>query len=95
MHRLRTVELYRDDRHKLIAIESVDFNHASFNHGGHLYGYLSPLAVIVCTPHGNQVIVVEADSSVDKLRQLHPGLDELIAGACRDEIKTVHTSKRL
>lgn len=86
MNKLRTVELYRDDKRKLIAIESVAFSHSKFNNGGQLYGTLSPLAVIVCDANGKQVLAVDADkTNFERLKQLHVELDELIANTCRGE----------
>jgi sensor domain CHASE-containing protein len=83
MARLRTVELYRDDQRKIIAIESVEFTHSKFNNGGQLYGTLVPLVVIVCDANGKLVLAVDADkTNLETLKQDHPELDKLIADAC-------------
>jgi len=83
MDKLRTVELYRDDQCRLIAIESVEFNHAKSKHSYQLYGSLIPIAIVVCTPEANEIFPVDDDiTKPDKLRQSIPELDELITNAC-------------
>jgi len=80
MNRLRTVELYRDDVRKVVAIEAVELNQGKFRSCGQLFGAVTPLAVVVCAADGNAVMVVDADKNgLDDLRQRHPELDDLIA----------------
>jgi len=84
MTRLRAVKLYQDEKRKVIAIESVELSQSKFNSGGQVYGSITPLAVVVCGSDGNEVLVLDADDvELDKMKQLHPGLDELIVNACR------------
>lgn len=83
MIRLRTVEVYRDARRSLFVIESVGSGHGKSGTGCHLYGYLVPLAIIVCSADGNRVMAVDTDDAdLETLRQRHPELDELIARTC-------------
>jgi len=83
MDKLRAVELYRDDQRRLIAIESVEFNHAKSKHSYQLYGSLIPIAIVVCTPEANEVLLVGEDNTrLDIFRQYLPELDELITYAC-------------
>lgn len=81
MKRLRSVELYRDDQRRLVAIEAMAFSADKFNHAGHVFASIAPLLIVVCHPHGNEVITLTDDKDgLDKLKQQHPGLDALIAG---------------
>lgn len=85
MTRLRTVEIYRDDNRKVVAIEAIELNQAKFNSGGQVNGSITPLAIIVCSSKGNAVLAVDADD--DKLennKALRAELAELIDNACRD-----------
>jgi hypothetical protein len=86
MTRLRTVELYRDNQRKLMAIEAIALNQTQFNSGGQVNGSITPLVVVVCTSKGNEVVAVDADhTNLDQLKLAHPGLSELLANACRGE----------
>jgi len=83
MDTLRTVELYRDDNRKVIAIESVDFSHAKSENGCQLYGALAPIAIVVCTSEGNEVLIaVEDDTNLETLKYTYPELDDLITDVC-------------
>jgi len=83
MDRLRTEEVYRDDQCRLIAIESVEFNHTKSKNSCHIYGALAPIAIVVCTPEANEILPVDDDNTKpDRLRQSIPELDELITNAC-------------
>jgi len=83
MDTLRTVELYRDDNRKLIAIESVDLSYAKSETSCQLYGALAPIAIVVCTSEGNEVLIaVEDDTNLETLKHTYPELDELIADVC-------------
>ncbi len=85
MDTLRTVELYRDDKRKLIAIESVEFNHTKSKNSCQLYGALVPVAFVVCTSEGKEVLRVDTDNvQPDKLRKFQIEVDELISRACSD-----------
>jgi hypothetical protein len=86
MPRLRTVELYRDDQLKLVAVEAVALSRSKFSNGCQVHGSVTPLAVVVCRPEGNNVLAVEAEySRLDILKQQHPGLDVLIREICASE----------
>ena len=83
MASLRAVEIYHDAQtdggRKFIAIESVEFGHSQSNSGGQLFGYMRPLAVIVCTRDDIQLLAVDAETTdLDTLRLDIPELDELI-----------------
>ena len=82
MTRLRTLELYRDDQYRLIAIASVELSLHKFGAGAQCYGCITPLVVIVCTPDGAHVLDVD-DTSLDNLKRAYPELDNLINLACR------------
>ncbi len=83
MDKLRTVELYRDDKRKIVAIEAVEFNHAKSKNSCQLYGVLTPIAIVVCTSEGKEVFSADAGTiNLDRLKQIHLHLDEMIANAC-------------
>ena len=83
MDKLRSVELYRDELRKIMVIESVELSHSKFNNGGQVYGSLAPIAIIVCTSDGNEVLTVTTDhTQPDKLQELLTKMHELIAQAC-------------
>jgi hypothetical protein len=80
---LRAVEIYRDAHahggRRVIAIESVASGHSKSNNGCHLYGYLAPLAVLVCAADGIQVLDVGAEKTdLATLRQEIPELDKYL-----------------
>ncbi|MEJ2362417.1 MAG: hypothetical protein P8Z75_13535 [Gammaproteobacteria bacterium] len=81
MNRLRTVELYRDEQRRLVAIEAMAFNSYKFSCGGQVHASITPLLLVVCRPHGNEVITLTTDGDeLEKLKQQHPELDALIGG---------------
>ncbi len=84
MENLRAIEIYNDvlsdGRRRLIAIESVEFEHSKADAGCQLYGHIEPLAVIVCTQDGIHILDLDSNKiSLDKLRQDIPELEDLIA----------------
>lgn len=80
---LRSVELYRNDQCRLLAIEAVAFHQRRFDHGGQLFGSVTPLVVVVCRPGGNEVMTVAEDSDeLEKLKRQHPELEDMIARVC-------------
>lgn len=86
MNRFRSVELYRDDQRRLVAIESIETSRTHFNPGGQLYVSITPLAVIMCIAEGHDVLSVDADSAkLDRMKQQHPELEDLIARLCTGE----------
>lgn len=81
MNRLRSVELYRDDQRRLVAIEAMTFSPYYFDHGGQLFGSIVPLVIVVCRPNGKEVMTMTQDKDgLAKLKQQHPELDAMIAG---------------
>lgn len=85
MPQLRTVDLYCDDRCKLVAVHALDLKQGKFSQGLQFYGSITPLVVVVCRPDGNEVLAVAADNvGLDTLIQQHPGLEDLIQRACVD-----------
>jgi len=85
MPQLRTVELYRDGRRKLVAIHVLDLKQGKFSQGVQLYASITPLAVVVCRPDDYEVLAVAAaNSGLDTLMQQHPGLKDLIQQVCAD-----------
>lgn len=84
MENLRAIEIYNDvlsdGRRRLIAIESVEFEHSKADAGFQLYGHIEPLTVIVCTRDGIHILDLDSNKiSLDELRQDIPELENLIA----------------
>lgn len=87
MTRLRSVELYRDELRRVIAIEAVARSQHKFGNTAQLYGAVTPVAVVVCRPDGHEVLAVESDKNkLAKLRESDAELDELISRICGDEV---------
>lgn len=80
MATLRATEIFNNARHRLIAIESVDFQYSKTYTSCRLYGNIEPIAVIVCGQDGNYVLDMEAKLTIlDQLIQDIPELDAMIA----------------
>ncbi len=80
MDTLRTNEIFNDSGLRLMAIESVSFQHSKTNTGCRLYGNIEPIALIVSSPDGTYALDMEAKlTSLDQLRQNIPELDTIIA----------------
>ncbi len=80
MNELRATEIYRDSRHLLIAIESVNKDHGKTATGYRMYGSIEPAAVIVCSADGSYALDMESRTiQLEQLKQHTPGLDSLIA----------------
>lgn len=79
MNNLRATEIYRDSRHLLIAIESVNKCHGKTGTGYRMYGHIEPVAVIVCSTDGSYALDMESGMiHLEQLGQDIPGLDSLI-----------------
>lgn len=86
MTRLRSVELYRDELRKVIAIEAIELSRRKFGNAVQLYTAITAVAVVVCRSDGHEVLVVEPDKNqLDKLRESDAELDELISRVCNSE----------
>jgi len=80
MGKLRATEIFNNARHRLIAIESVDFRYSQTSTNCRLYGNTEPIAVIVCGPDGIYALDMEAKlTMLDQLRRDIPELDAIIA----------------
>ncbi len=80
MTRLRVNEIFNDARLRLIAVESVDFQHSKSNACCLLSGNIKPVAVIICGPGGAYALDMEAKPiTSDQLRQDIPELDSIIS----------------
>lgn len=84
MASLRAVEIYHVAQsvngRRLIVIESVEFGHSKSNASCHCYGFIAPLAVIICSADGIQLLDLTSEkSTLATLRRDVPELDELIA----------------
>lgn len=85
MQRLRSVELYRDEQRKVMAIESVELRQAKFSKGAQLNGSIMPVAIVVCKLEGKEVLICEDDTNLETLKHAYPELDKLIANICYRE----------
>lgn len=80
MATLRASEIFKDPTRKIIAVESIDFRHTATKAGGHMYGNIRPLAVIVCGQDGAAAFDMSAQStSLETLKKDVPELDAMIA----------------
>lgn len=79
MEKLRASEIFRNSRHLLIAVESVDLQFHKADIFCQLSGNVKPIAVIVCGPDGNYAFDMEArPAGLKQLRQSISELDHMI-----------------
>ena len=80
MKKIRGREIFSNSRHKLIAIERVDFRYSKSNAGGQIYLNVEPIAVIVVRPDTSYAFDMEAKlTTVEKIRDDIPELDSIIS----------------
>ena len=85
----RASKIFDDSQRRLIAIESVDFDHGKS--GGHyrLYAKIEPKAVVVCDTDDTYALDLECGKiSLDRLRQNIPELDAVLARLCKTRLKS-------
>ena len=79
MATLRARAVFTDSRHKIVAIESVDFQYKKTNTHSRMFGYLKPIAIIVYSPDALYAVDMEAQPvALEQLRQDIPELDIMI-----------------
>lgn len=79
MERLRSCEIYRDDRVTVIGIESVASNYGKSAAAYQLYGKVEPVAVLVCTAGKFSAVDINGDPiDLELLRDTVPELDGIL-----------------
>lgn len=79
MSTVRAIEIFKDSRVTLIALESVDFRHHQTNSNCQLHGNIKPVAVIVCGSDRSYALDMEGKPvKLDQLRQDVSGLDTIV-----------------
>ena len=79
MARLRAIEVFRNPRHRLIAIQSIELAQDSASPICRLVGRVEPIALIVCSADGIIARNMRAESiDLDRLRRDVPGLNTMI-----------------
>lgn len=79
MNTLRAREIFNDDDHMLIAIESAVFLHRKTNSSYRYYGNIEPLVVIICSSTGSYVLGMDGKQiTLEQLKKVIPDLDVII-----------------
>ena len=79
MATLRAREVFCNSRRKIVAIESIDFQHKQTTIHSRMFGYLKPIAIIVFSPGALYAVDMEAQPvALEQLRQDIPELDIMI-----------------
>jgi len=80
MFQLRIREIFRDSRHTLVAVESVETLHSKTNAACLLHGKVEPVAVVVRSPDAVYALDMRAKPvAIERLRETVPGLDVILA----------------
>ncbi len=79
MERLRTCEIYRDDKVTVFGVESVASQYGKSAAAYQLYGKVEPVAVLVCTAGGISALDMLAEPiALESLRETVPDLDGIL-----------------
>ena len=81
MHSLRLVEIHRDGRLRLLAVQSVEYDSGRIGGLCHVFGRIAPVAVVVCRP--SAVVALDMAGEQIPLETLTADLPEL-DGMLRD-----------
>jgi hypothetical protein len=80
MGSLRAIEVFRDPRYRLIAIESIELVQHHENPVCLLSGRAEPVALIVCGAGGIDALDMRSETvDLDRLRREVPELDSMIS----------------
>lgn len=76
----RINEMFIDPALTLIVVEAVEFRTTSTTSGGFMFGYIAPIAVVVCHQDGITALDMQAKpASVKQLRRHIPELDAVLS----------------
>ena len=81
MQHLRVVEIHRDGRLRLLAVQSVEYDSGRIGGLCHVFGRIAPVAVVVCKP--TRIHALGMDGEQIRLETLTGDLPEL-DGILRD-----------
>lgn len=80
MSKLRAREIFRDTRHTLIALESLESSQSKTGNSCHVFGKIEPVGVVVHGPEGSYALDMSAmPITMEQLRETVPDLDVLLA----------------
>lgn len=89
MNTLRAIEIYKDTRLTLIAIERVDYEQSKTNMGWRWFGKIEPTAIIVCATDTSYALDMESNpADFGFLKQEIPELDAIIASFVKQRAGT-------
>ncbi len=96
MKTLRAIEIYKDTKLTLIAIESVDYQQSKTNMGWRLFGKIEPTAVIVCGTDTTYALDMESNpADFGYLKQEIPELDAIIAPFIKQKAGTYRVNSSI
>jgi len=77
---LRAIEVFRDARHGLIAIQAAELARVDARPFSRLFARIEPIALIVCDAEGVGALSLRSEPvDLGQLRRDVPGLDSMIA----------------
>lgn len=80
MIKLRAIELFRNAKFLVIAVESAEFKLNKMDILCQISGKMEPIAVVICGPNGNYALDMQTrPTALNELRLNIPELDDMIA----------------